>query len=66
MKRPVASVALLGCAALASCGDEASVVFGVTSEIKPSLIERIEARVVVAGEERVTKTYFSRITPLSS
>lgn len=38
-------------------GGEGSVVFGITSEIKPSLIERIEARVEVDGEERLTKTY---------
>lgn len=57
MKRGIASAALFVCAALASCGGEGSVVFGVTSEIKPSLIERIEARVEVAGEEQLTKTY---------
>jgi hypothetical protein len=57
VKRIVAGAALFTCAALASCGGDASVVFGVTSEIKPSLIERIEARVLVGGEEQLTKTY---------
>lgn len=58
--RLLGAIALVAGSAFAACDDgggEGSVVFGVTSEIKPSLIERLEARVVVSGEERLSKTY---------
>ncbi len=45
-------------AAFAACGGgEGSVVFGITSEIKPTLIERIDARIEVGGEERLSRSY---------
>jgi hypothetical protein len=56
--RLAAGALLTATAAFAACGGgEGSVVFGITSEIKPTLIERIDARIEVDGEERLTRSY---------
>lgn len=58
--RLLGAVALGAVVAFAACdgeGGTGSVVFGVTSEINPNLLERVEARIEVSGEERLSKTF---------